>query len=94
MCHRAELLLSKGLGDVVDHVWNSVTPVDRNTMVTMYLTTRMHPRTSVAHPYPTGDEGRRVIEDDSHLSPEEKAVACGIIETAVDSNGTPLFYGS
>jgi len=91
MNRRAELLDSKGLGIVVDRVWDSITTTDRNTMVMMYLTIRSHPRTSIAHPSPTSDEAWRVIEDDPNLSTEEKDVAHGIIETAVDKNGDPLF---
>ena len=88
---RAELLVSKGLSVVVNRVWHSITTTDRNTMVMMYLTTRSHPRTFIAHLSPTSDEAQRVIEDDSNLSTEEKGVAYGIIETAVDKNGYPLF---
>ncbi len=91
MCRRADLFESKGLGFVVDRVWHSITTADRNTMIAMYLSTRSHPRKSVAHPSLTGDEGRRVIEGDSRLSTEEKGVACGIIETAVDEDGNLLF---
>jgi hypothetical protein len=73
------------------YAMDSVTTTDRIVMIAMYLGTRSQPRTSVAHPSLTGDEARRVIEDDSVLSTEEKDAACGIIETAVDENGDPLF---
>ena len=72
-------------------MWDSVTFTDRIVMIAMYLGTRSQPRTFAARPFPTGEEARRVIEGDSVLSIEEKDVACGIIETAVDEKGDLLF---
>jgi len=90
MCHRAELFKNKGLRDAIDRIWHSVTTADRNTMIAMYLGTR-NPRTSIAHPSLTVDEARHIIESDSGLSIEQKDVACGIINTAIDKYGVPLF---
>jgi len=87
MLHRAELFESKGLREVVNRIWDSVTTTDRIVMIAMYLGTCSHPRTSVAHPSLTGDEARRVIEGDSVLSTEERDAARGIIESSADENG-------
>ena len=88
---KASQLDGEGVNAVLS-VWDALLVNDtaRDLMVAMWLT-RTPPRSPIAYPIPTVNEGISIIESDDRLSLEEKSLAQRIIPVAVDKYTIPLF---
>ena len=87
---KATNLLVKDLGDAVKAVWTSIPELDRDFMVSMYLS-RPAERKEIVHLKPTINEAMQVLASDERLFQVEKDTAADYIPHLVDKYEVPLF---
>ena len=85
-------LRRNGLEKSIEHVWGSIPDLERNVMISMFLT-RPSNRNSIAHP-PTIGQGIHLINLDSRIPETEKDFIKNFIPVAEDKSKKRLFSSS
>jgi hypothetical protein len=87
---RAQGLLTKGLGNSIEVIWNSILPEDRSFMVAIYLS-RPANRKLFVHEIPTFKQAEHAIRSDRCLYPNEKAIAIQYLPDLTDKYEKAFF---
>ena len=87
---KAEGLRSQGLEECIEDVWQAISVLKRDVMITMFLS-RSSERSGLAHPKPTVDQGQYLIHNDPRILPHEKNFAHEFIPKAKDKGMVTLF---
>ena len=88
--HKGTMLRRDGLENSVEFVWGSIPDLERNVMISMFLT-RSPNRTGIAHPDPTVAQGIYLIHLDQRIPPAEKDFILNFIPQAKDKSNRHLF---
>ena len=80
------------LKESVEFVWDSIPVLERDIMLSMYLT-RPNNRNWIAHPDPSVREGIYLINQNHHISQAEKDYIKKLIPKAEDKSKKRLFQG-